>query len=69
MEFQIHESQSGYSQKYYWKIISANGKTLATSEMYHNKSDAVSAATTVKSNASSAKIVDKTRSAVSSRRW
>ena len=62
MEFQIHESGSGYPQKYYWKVVAANCQTLATSELYYNKSDAESAARSVKNNASSAPIVDKTRS-------
>ncbi len=65
MQFEIHSSSSPV-QPYYWKIVSGSD-TLATSETYHNKSDAVRACESVKRNAGSAPIVDKT--VTTSRRW
>lgn len=67
MEFQIDKTTTGYSQKYFWRIVASNSKTLATSEMYNNKADAMSAAQSVKANAATAQIVDKTVSTAS--RW
>jgi uncharacterized protein YegP (UPF0339 family) len=64
MEFQIHDSTNG---QYYWTIVAANKRTLATSENYYNKADARSAAQSVKTYATGAPIVDKTRSASASR--
>ncbi|GIJ76006.1 hypothetical protein SAMN05443287_106190 [Micromonospora phaseoli] len=58
MEFQIRNAQG--NQRYYWRIVASNGQVLATSETYYNKSDAQTAAQSVKSNAASAPIVDHT---------
>jgi uncharacterized protein YegP (UPF0339 family) len=65
VQFEIHSSDSP-TQPYYWKIVSGSN-TLATSETYHNKADAERACESVKRNASTAPIVDKTTTA--SRRW
>ncbi|QGN49539.1 YegP family protein [Micromonospora sp. WMMD558] len=65
MQFEIHNANGG---QYYWKIVASNGRTLATSETYWNKSDARSAAQSVKTYAASAPIVDKT-GASSYGRW
>jgi hypothetical protein len=64
MKFLIEDAANG---KYYWKIVAANGQTLATSETYYNKADARSACQSVKTNAATAPIVDNTRSAAA--RW
>ncbi len=66
MEFQLLDAAGG---QYYWKIVAANGRTLATSETYYNKADARTACESVKRFASTAPIVDKTRSGASSPRW
>lgn len=58
MEFQILNAQG--NQRYYWRIVASNGQVLATSETYYNKSDAQSAAQSVKTYAASAPIIDKT---------
>lgn len=47
MKFEIRRSSSA-TQPYYWRIVAANGQILATSETYVNKSEAISAATSVK---------------------
>jgi uncharacterized protein YegP (UPF0339 family) len=59
VEIQIHPSNSS-TQQYYWRIVASNGRILATSETYYNKGDAVSAAQSVKNQAASARIVEKT---------
>lgn len=56
MEFQIHRARG--QQHYYWTIVASNGKTLATSETYYNKQDAVHACTIVQAGAALAKIYD-----------
>ncbi len=62
MKFTVENSSNN---QYYWKIVASNGQTLATSETYYNKSDALSACQSVKTNAGSAQIVDNTRSSSS----
>lgn len=64
MKFEIHDSANG---QFYWRIVASNGRVLATSETYHNKSDAESAARSVKVSAGSAAIEDHTRRAAA--RW
>ncbi|MFY1697336.1 MULTISPECIES: YegP family protein [unclassified Solwaraspora] len=68
MEIQIHYS-SNPTQQYYWQIVASNGRILATSETYYNKSDAMSAARSVKYQAGSAPIVDHTVGSSSYGRW
>ena len=46
--------------QYYFTIVASNGLTLAASERYHNKSDAIAAAESIKKNAGSAPIEDTT---------
>lgn len=57
MSFVIKRSSNN---QYLWLIKAANGQTLATSETYHNKADALSAVNSVKLNAAGARIVDET---------
>ena len=56
MQFQIHKARG--QQHYYWIIVASNGKTLATSETYYNKQDALHAINLVISGASAAKVYD-----------
>jgi len=65
VQFEIHISSSS-TQRYYWKIVSGSN-TLATSETYYNKADAERACESVKRNAGTSPIVDKT--VTQSRRW
>lgn len=59
--FQINKNRSNYSQPYWWVIKSTgNHQTLATSEMYANKADAIYAINLVKNNASNATVYDNT---------
>lgn len=62
MEFEVRYSSS-QAQPYYWRIVAANGRVLATSETYRHHDDAVSAIHTVQGNAAAARIVDYTRRA------
>ncbi|MGF1647417.1 MAG: YegP family protein, partial [Kineosporiaceae bacterium] len=48
---------------YYWRAVADNGRVLASSETYYNKSDAQAAINTVKREAATAQTVDLTRSA------
>jgi len=64
VQFEIHDSRST-SQRFYWKIVSGSN-TLATSETYYNKSDAIAACELVKRDAGTAPIVDKT---TATQRW
>jgi len=57
LRFEIRNAQN---YQYYWRIVASNGRVLATSETYRNKQDAVSAASSVKSQAPSAQVVDYT---------
>ena len=61
MNIYIWDSANG---QYYFTIVASNGKTLATSETYWNKSDCRSAADLIKREASSATILDLTKSKV-----
>jgi uncharacterized protein YegP (UPF0339 family) len=47
-------------QRYFWRIVASNGRILATLETYYNKGDAMSVAQSVKNQAASARIVEKT---------
>lgn len=59
--FQINKNRNNYSQPYWWVIKSTgNHQTLATSEMYVNKADAIYAINLVKNNASGATVYDNT---------
>jgi uncharacterized protein YegP (UPF0339 family) len=60
MQFEIRAAAAG---QYYWRIVAANGQVLATSETYHNKADANSAAQSVKANAAGAPVYDYTATA------
>ena len=62
MKFEILDSNSS-SQPYYWRIVAANGQILATSETYTSKDGCRNAINTVKANAATAPIVDRTRTA------
>jgi uncharacterized protein YegP (UPF0339 family) len=57
VSFVIYRSRDN---QFYFEILAANNRTLATSETYWNKSDCVSAANLVKANAIGARIVDNT---------
>jgi uncharacterized protein len=59
MKFEIVKGKS-VKQPYFWRIIAANGQTLAVSENYVAKSSAKSAVASVMKNASGATIVDVT---------
>lgn len=54
MTIRILSSSNG---QYFFRIESSNGRTLAHSETYWNRSDAVSAAQLIKSQAGSATVV------------
>jgi uncharacterized protein YegP (UPF0339 family) len=57
MQFQVHRSSNG---QYWWRIVAANGRVLASSETYHNKQDAINACGVVKAGAAGAPIYDHT---------
>lgn len=57
MKFQIAKGKST-SQPYFWRIVAANGQTLAVSENYVAKASAKSAVESVMKNASKATIED-----------
>jgi uncharacterized protein YegP (UPF0339 family) len=59
MKFQIVKGKSS-TQPYFWRIVAANGQTLAVSENYVAKASAKSAVESVIKGASGAKIVDLT---------
>ncbi|MGV3733605.1 MAG: YegP family protein [Microcella sp.] len=59
MKFEIVKGKSE-KQPYFWRIVSANGQTLAVSENYVQKSSAKSAVESVMKNAGGATIVDLT---------
>jgi uncharacterized protein YegP (UPF0339 family) len=59
MKFEIVKGKSE-TQPYFWRIVSANGQTLAVSENYVQKSSAKSAVESVMKNAAGATIVDLT---------
>lgn len=59
--FQINKNKNNYTQPYWWVVKSTgNHQTLATSEMYARKQDALSAINLVKGNASAAPTYDST---------
>ena len=67
LKFEVFRSNSG-SQPWSWRVEAANNViVVSASETYANQSGAQAAADSVKYYASSAEIIDKTRSAVSSR--
>ena len=57
MKFQILKGKSS-TQPYYWRIVAANGQTLAVSENYTAKASAKSAVESVIKNAAGAKVED-----------
>jgi uncharacterized protein YegP (UPF0339 family) len=59
MKFEIVKGKS-VKQPYFWRIIAANGQTLAVSENYVAKASAKSAVQSVMKNASGATVVDVT---------
>jgi uncharacterized protein YegP (UPF0339 family) len=59
--FQINKNKNSYTQPYWWVIKSSgNHQTLATSEMYARKQEAISAINLVKVGAGAATIYDNT---------
>ncbi|WP_212832923.1 DUF1508 domain-containing protein [Catellatospora sp. TT07R-123] len=70
LRFEVFRSNAGY-QPWSWRVWADNNKILiSASETYTSHSAANAAAESVKGNAWSAEIVDKTRSAASSSaRW
>lgn len=62
VQYQLHKSSST-SQPYYWKVVSVgNWKTLATSETYVSRDDAIHAANLVRSGSGGAEFNDHTGS-------
>jgi len=59
MKFQIVKGNSD-SEPFFWRIVAANGQTLAVSENYAAKASAKSAIESVIENAGGAKIEDLT---------
>ena len=57
MTFELDRSNNG---QYYFRIVASNSKTLAHSETYVAKSDALHAINLIKREASSAPVVDLT---------
>ena len=57
MKFQIVKGKS-VTQPYFWRIVAANGQTLAVSENYVAKASAKSAVEAVIKGAGGAKIED-----------
>lgn len=59
--FEIFKNKNNYVQPYWWVVKSAgNHQTLATSEMYTSKQNALNAINLVKANASAATVYDST---------
>ncbi|HVL69293.1 MAG TPA: DUF1508 domain-containing protein [Vicinamibacterales bacterium] len=64
MEYQLYKDSAG---QYRWRLVAANGKTIADSgEGYYNKSDCLAAINLVKSSAN-APVKDLTQTAAT--RW
>lgn len=59
VKFEIARSNSK-KEPFFWRIVAANGQTLATSEMYTRKASCVSAIASIQKNAAEAKVVDLT---------
>ncbi|HEY4224698.1 MAG TPA: DUF1508 domain-containing protein [Pseudolysinimonas sp.] len=59
MKFQIVKGKS-VTQPYFWRIVAANGQTLAVSENYVTKAAAKSAVASVIKGLGSAKVEDLT---------
>lgn len=57
MSIGIFRSTNG---QFYFRIVASNGQTLASSETYHNKQDAINAAYLIKNQAGSATVYDYT---------
>lgn len=57
MKFKIKRS-TNWAQPYYWVIVAANGRTMASSETYTTKSAARDAIAVVKAYAASATIIE-----------
>lgn len=59
MKFQIVKSSSA-TEPYFWRIVAANGQTLAVSENYAQKASAKSAIESVMTSAGGASVEDLT---------
>ncbi|MEO6534262.1 MAG: YegP family protein [Pseudolysinimonas sp.] len=59
MKFQIVKGKSA-TQPYFWRIVAANGQTLAVSENYVAKASAKSAVESVMKGIGNAKVEDLT---------
>ena len=59
MKFEIVRGKSK-AQPFFWRIVAANGQTLATSETHTRKASCVSAIASVQRNVADAKVVDLT---------
>ncbi len=59
MKFQIVKGKS-VTQPYFWRIVAANGQTLAVSENYAQKASAKSAVESVMKSAGGASVEDLT---------
>lgn len=59
MKFQIVKGKSA-TQPFFWRIVAANGQTLAISENYAAKASAKSAIESVKKSAGGATVEDLT---------
>ncbi|MEO5534170.1 MAG: YegP family protein [Pseudolysinimonas sp.] len=59
MKFQIVKGKST-TQPFFWRIVAANGQTLAVSENYAAKASAKNAIESVMKNAGAAKVEDLT---------
>jgi uncharacterized protein YegP (UPF0339 family) len=59
VEYRLHKGSA--AQQYWWTVVSAgNWKTLATSETYYNRNDAINAANLVRNGSTGAKFIDHT---------
>lgn len=56
--FYFYLFQSDNNHQWYFRLNSANHRTVAQSEGYHNKADALSTIRAIKANAGSATILD-----------
>ncbi len=58
MRFTIQKSAK--NGQFWFRVVAANGRILATSEMYKQKASAVDAIESIKGHASRAPVVDET---------
>jgi len=57
VKFPVRKASNG---QFYFTVVASNGKTLATSETYWNKADAVHAASLIKGEAGGGTVIDLT---------